>query len=75
MLLGSAGTWPQHGRTGRKAWHFPTHGQPIGQTGRKDRKRKGTQGSEMIYANISMHVPKNVRPQKRIAALFMILKT
>jgi len=39
MLLGSAGTWPQHGGTGRKAWHFPTQGQPIGQTGRKDRKR------------------------------------
>jgi len=40
---------------------FSSHGQPIGQTERKDRKRQGTQGSEMIYANISTaknHVPK-----------------
>jgi hypothetical protein len=45
-----------------KAWRFPTHGQAVGETGRKDRESKGTQADGMTYVNISIpvsyvHVP------------------
>ncbi len=53
----AARTWHQHLGAFQKAWHFPTHGQPIGKTGRKDRKRKGAQADVTTYDNISIPVP------------------
>ena len=47
--------------TAKFSWsvlHFKTNGQPTGQSGRKDRKRHGSDGSGMIHVNISMGVPK-----------------
>jgi len=57
MLLGSTGTWHQHPGAFQTAWHFTTHGQPIGKTGRKNREGKATQGDVMIYVNKSIPVP------------------
>jgi len=57
MLLGGTGTWHQHLGAFQTAWHFTTHGQPIGKTGRKNRERKATQGIGVIYVNKSIPVP------------------
>jgi hypothetical protein len=57
MLVGSTGTWHQHLGAFQMAWHFTTHGQPIGKTGRKNRERKATQGDGIIYVNKSIPVP------------------
>jgi hypothetical protein len=58
MLVGSTGTWHQHLGAFQAAWHFTTHGQPIGKTGRKNRERKATQVDGIVYVNISIPVPK-----------------
>ncbi len=47
----------QHLGAFQTSWHFTTHGQPIGKTGRTNRERKATQGEGMIYVNISIPVP------------------
>lgn len=57
MLLGSTGTWHQHLGAFQTAWHFTTHGQPIGKTGRKNCERKATQGDGIVYINKSIPVP------------------
>jgi hypothetical protein len=57
LALGSTGTWHQHLGAFQTAWHFTTHRQPIGKTGRKNRERKATQGIGMIYVNKSIPVP------------------
>jgi len=52
MLLGSAGSWPQHLGAIQKAWYFATHSQSISKTGRKNRKREGTQDNGVTYVTI-----------------------
>ncbi|MFH1991524.1 MAG: transposase [Pseudomonadota bacterium] len=55
----------QHLGAVQKAWHFATHGQSIGKTGRKDREREGTQDDGMTYVNISIPVPKLPKAERR----------